>query len=232
MCNNNSKKNSKDYEHQYLRNEIETNKKMIFERALLIAGTALAATLLPKEAKGIELLGIPAMVALAFNFWLSVNRLRSNMRIIAYIQLFHERENKLPWIGWENSLRISRIWQNNCKVELDLSEALHNSIDQYDNLSFYKPIRKLHNAMAIAISFFMSFRVWTSGQYTKIVWDDIFLLIIPINIAAFLAFFIWTLSYNYFKTNELLNGIEKNRIQWISVFESYENGCLKEVLKN
>ena len=232
MCDNNPKKQSQDFEHQYLRNEIETNKKMIFERALIIAGTALAATILPKEAKGIELLGIPAIAALAFNFWLSVNRLRSNMRIVAYIQLFHESENEMEWMGWENSLRIYRIWLKKCKDEYNFSETLHSGIDQYDNLSFYIPIRYLHIAMAFAISFFMSYRVWTADQHTNIVWDNLSLWVILFNTIAFIIFLIWILASSYFRPKELLHGIEKDRIRWVAVFKSYRMGCLKAALFN
>jgi hypothetical protein len=232
VSDNDSIKRSQDFEHQYLRNEIETNKQMIFERALLIAGTALAATILPKEANGIELLGIPAIAALAFNFWLSVNRLRSNMRIVAYIQLFHESENEMEWIGWENSLRIYRIWLKKCEDEYRLSETLHSGIDQYDNLSFYIPIRYLHIAMAFAISSFMSFRVWTVDQHTNILWNDLSLWVILLNIAAFIFFLIWILSSSYFRPKDLLYGIEKNRIRWVAVFKSYKSGRLKETLAN
>ena len=218
-----------NFEHSYLRNEIEINKKMVFERALLIAGTALAATLMPKDAKGIELLGLPFIGALAFNLWFTVNRLKSNMRIIAYIQLFHEPEKKLTWIGWENALRFYRMWLERCKDEVKTAKAKYSNITQYDNLAFYIPILILHIAMAIVIVLFMSFRAWSLGPYKIATGCELavsFFLII--NIASLVLFLIFVALF--YKPNELKDGIEQNRILWIAVIESYTNGCLKKII--
>lgn len=220
---------SKEFEHGYLRNEIETNKKMVFERALLIAGAAFAATLLPKDAKGIELLGLPSLGALAFNLWFTVNRLKSNMRIIAYIQLFHESESNLPWIGWENSLRIYRIWLKRCKDDEKEAKVKFSNITQYDHLSFYIPIYILHIAMALAIVLFMSFRAWSTGPYQTATCELSTSFFLILNTVAFIVFLIWVLvSY---RPNDLRYGIEKNRILWNSVIKSYTAGCLKKVLE-
>lgn len=220
---------SQEFEHSYLRKEVETNKKMVFERALLIAGAALAATLLPKEAKGVELLGIPSIGALAFNLWFTVNRLRSNMRIIAYIQLFHESENKLSWIGWENALRIYRIWISRCKVEVEKAKVEFSNITQYDNLSFFIPILILHNAMALAIALFMSFRAWAAGPFQTASCELPFTFFLILNSVAFILFVIWVSVYC--RPDELKHGIEKNRILWTAAIESSTIGCLKKFLE-
>ena len=219
---------SKEFEHSYLRNEIETNKKMVFERALLIAGAALAATLLPKDAKGIELLGIPSLGALVFNLWFTVNRLKSNMRIIAYIQLFHESDRNLPWIGWENSLRIYRIWLKKCKGDATETKTKLSNITQYDNLSFYIPIFTLHIAMALAIVLFMSFRAWSTGPYQTTTCELPISYFLILNSVAFVIFVICVLVFH--RPYELKHGIEKNRILWIAVIKSYKTGCLKKIL--
>jgi len=72
---------SHDFEHKYLREELATNKRLIFERALVIAAVGLAASLLSKDAQGVQLVGIPTIGALAFSLWLTVNRVKSNSRI-------------------------------------------------------------------------------------------------------------------------------------------------------
>ena len=104
----------RQFEHGYLRTELAANKKLVFERALVIVAVGLAASLLPKDAQGVQLLGFPIIGALGFNLWFSVNRLQSSNRIAAYIQLFHEADRKFSWVGWENALRLHRIWLKRC----------------------------------------------------------------------------------------------------------------------
>ena len=198
---------SQEFEHGYLRNEIETNKKMVFERALIIAGAALTTTLLPKDAKGVELLGLPSVGALAFNLWFTVNRLKSNMRIIAYIQLFHESNNNLPWIGWENSLRIYRIWLEQCKDDVEEAKAKFRNIHQNDNLSFYIPIFILHIVMALSIILFLSFRTWSTDPYQTATCELPVSLFLIINTVAFIVFLIWVSVF--YNPNDLRHGIEK-----------------------
>ena len=221
---------ARNFERQYLRSEIESNKKLVLERALLIAGVGLAATLVPKDAKGIELLGLPAIGALAFNLWFTVNRLTSSSRIIAYIQLFHEFANDLVWIGWENALRLARIWSEECEHEKKMAEKRFATIPQYDNLSFYGPILALHIAMAVAIAGLMSFRAWVHGP-TKTPDGDISIFsYIGLNFAAATIFSLWALITC--PPKKLLYGIEKNRILWMAVIKSYTNGELRKVLEN
>jgi len=45
---------------------------------------------------------------LGFNLWFIGNRLQSDARIVAYIQLVHEGRFKDRWFGWENALREYR----------------------------------------------------------------------------------------------------------------------------
>jgi hypothetical protein len=220
---------TREFERSYLRAEVAANKKLVFERALLIAGAALAATLLPKDAKGIELLGIPAMGALAFNLWFTVNRLTSSSRIIAYVQLFHESKNDLTWVGWENALRLYRVWRARCGEEKSKTEEQYEEITQYDNLSFYKPILALHLAMAVAITTLMSFRAWILEPTVTPVGEVPVSVFFALNLAAASLFVIWALSV--FPPNKLQYGIEKNRILWAAIFHSYSNGELKRIVE-
>ena len=145
---------SLDYERRFLREELSTNKHLVFERALAIAAIGLAFGLIPKEAQGIQLVGIPVIGALAFNLWLSVNRLKSNSRIVAYIQLFHEADKAIPWVGWETALRLFRTWSS--RFPERLAQVQEVEIEQYDNLSFYKPIFGLHLSMIVLVSILLS----------------------------------------------------------------------------
>jgi hypothetical protein len=227
-------KELRKYENSYLRAEIETNKKMIFERALLIAGAAFGATLLPNESKGIEFLGILSIVALFFNLWFAHNRLKSSMRIIAYIQLFHEAEDSIPWIGWENAVRVYRIWEEIFKKnEEEFFETAFKKIKQNDRLSFYIPIVILHISIALAIAVYMLFRIYWLRLYGEIekylycgVLFENYILLYTIVFAIYIIFIL--IKCNPY---ELKSGIEKERIRWISIMESFRLGRFNEYLQ-
>jgi hypothetical protein len=88
-------------EYKVLRQELEMNRKFVFERPLLVVGATLAGALSPR----IGLLTIPFLGVLLFNLWFTYNRLWSSARIVAYIQLVHEGISKeFEWIGWERAL--------------------------------------------------------------------------------------------------------------------------------
>ena len=191
----------------------------------MIAGIGLAATLLPKDAKGIELLGLPTIGALAFNLWFTVNRLRSNSRMIAYVQLFHESVTDLRWIGWENALRQYRVWLAHCDDEKESAEKSFKDIKQYDNLSFYKPILALHLFLAAAIAGLMSFRAWVLGPMTTPSGEASVVVFFGINLATVIAFFV--LALLKYQPKKLKYEIERNRILWVAVIRSYTNGNLR-----
>lgn len=223
---------SQVFEHNYLRTEIETNKKFVFERALIIVGAALAAMLLPQGLKVIPLLGIPVIGALSFNLWFTANRLKSNARIIAYIQLFHESIHPFSWIGWENALRLYRLWHKyeNCEEEVEQARAEFAGITQWDNLSFYSPILTLHIAMAVAIAFLMSFIAWITAPLLTPFVELPQLFLHVANGSALLIFIVW--AFFFYKPNNLTYEIQKSLVIWKAVFKSYEKGQLKEELKN
>ncbi len=180
-----------DFERNHLRTEIQANKKLVFERALLLAGVALATSLLSTPAKGAEWLGLPAIGALAFNLWFTVNRLRSNARIIAYVQLFHESETMYPWLGWETALRYRRIWLASCCEERTLAESRFNQITEYDNLGFFKPILALHLTTAFAVAGLVSLRAWVDPTSTPAGQVPI-PVFCGINFAVAILFAVWT----------------------------------------
>lgn len=97
-------------EYESLRSELLENKRYVFERPLAVMAVAGIA--------GLQLKANPYVVAilsfliwvLLVNLWFTVNRLRSNARIIAYLNLAMEPHNTIEWIGWESSLRLHRRW--------------------------------------------------------------------------------------------------------------------------
>lgn len=97
-----------DYKIEYetLREELDLNKRYVFERPILIVTVSLAAINFGTD---IWVPYIPAFITalLCFNLSFTVNRLFSSARIIAYISLVVERNHK-PYIGWENTLQLHR----------------------------------------------------------------------------------------------------------------------------
>jgi hypothetical protein len=94
-------------EHAALRNEILQNKKLTFERPLLIlSGAAVAAA----QVHAIYAVWFMPIALIAF-LWLNVSftedRMRSTARVASYIGLFLESHPQ-EWIGWENALRKYR----------------------------------------------------------------------------------------------------------------------------
>jgi len=227
-----------EFERNYLRAEIDSNKKLVFERALLIAGAGFAATLFPENAEGSELLGFPIIGALAFNLWFTVNRLKSNSRIIAYIQLFHESKTDHCWIGWENALRQYRIWDSNCKDEKHAAEERFKQIKQYDNLSFYNAILAFHLSMAAAVAGLMCYRAWALKSdivswtlKSDIVSEEVGIIVFcGIYLVTVIVFFLW--ARLEFSPDEVKDAIEKNRIRWAAVIDSYTNGELRNIAES
>jgi len=92
-------------EYEFLKKEADDNKRYVFERPLLI--TASLPLLLTLTNSIFYWFIIPLIVfLLIFNFWFTVNRLNSFARIIAYIQVYIEKNQN--YIGWENYLRKYR----------------------------------------------------------------------------------------------------------------------------
>lgn len=218
---------SKDFERTFLRGELETNKKFVFERALLIAAAGFGATLFPDEAKGIGLLGFPIIGALAFNFWISTNRLLSSSRILAYYQLFHESVEGFNWIGWENSLRLYRIWRKHEKFENERcqAETEFEKTSEYDHLSFYRPILALNIATAFLIAGLMSFRIWSEGPLYTPVGPVSVSVMCSFNLATAVVFSVW--APLTFRPKRLENAVEKELVRWKVIHESFEHGELK-----
>ena len=98
------------YEKEYesLRNELNENRKYVFERPLVIFTAACILFAYISESEYIILFPGLIILLLLFNLHFTANRLNSNARIIAYIRLFIE-ENQNDNYNWETFLNAYRI---------------------------------------------------------------------------------------------------------------------------
>jgi len=98
------------YEKEYesLRNEINDNRKYVFERPLLIFSAA--CIFFDSVSKTDYAILFPCLIVLLllFNLHFTANRLNSNARIIAYIRLYIEK-NQPSNYQWETFLNAYRI---------------------------------------------------------------------------------------------------------------------------
>ena len=81
---------------------------------------------------------------LYFNLAFTAKKLRSDARIIAYIQVYHENCSE-HWIGWETSLRNYRYWMEDHKKDLDnwLKKNAHREYVHAEDW-FYIQIYRFH----------------------------------------------------------------------------------------
>lgn len=123
-------------EHELLRAEMDLNRKYIFERPLLIVAGGITAAATLRELVGFEVLPLVFIVLMGFNLWFTHNRLQSNSRIIAYMQLVHTPEGIDLWRGWEAALREFRNTHRK-------RPHRRSAVDSSEN-RFYGPILTFH----------------------------------------------------------------------------------------
>jgi hypothetical protein len=138
-------------EYKFLRQEHEANRKLVFERPILIVAATLAAAFGTAE-RGSLGLTVPFLSVLVFNLWFTFNRLESSARIVAYIQLIHEGDAKLPWIGWENAVRRYRRWLFDVERGAAKSPTTDGEVRQFDSMAFYGPIFSFHVILGIIVT--------------------------------------------------------------------------------
>ena len=134
-------------EYDSLRDELKQSKQYVFERPLVIVGVGIA--LLTSE--GVQFgAALPTLLAglLLFNYWFTVNRLKSASRIVAYIQVV--LEGGTVWKGWETSLREYRMWLNKNRTVRDkIVEAQLKKDAVPDALMYYPPIYGMHIVLVV-----------------------------------------------------------------------------------
>jgi hypothetical protein len=137
-------------EHRHLRQELETNRRFVFERPLLIAGAGFAGFASFSANLDLRFIPIPLLAVLLFNLWFTFNRLCSNARIVAYIQLVHEPLSHRQWCGWETALRLYRAWfESHSSAWRHLEKKV---VSQRDGMGFYAPIFWFHIALGVIVT--------------------------------------------------------------------------------
>jgi hypothetical protein len=140
-------------EYRSLQEEHRRNRHLVFERPLIILGTvALAMQYLDQSRVG-SFLAPCALVALGFNLWFTRNRLASDARIVAYIQILHEQHPD-RWFGWESALFAYRAWRGRPENRAVLDEVIRNVRAQAPRrqaFRFYPVIWILHLVLMVLV---------------------------------------------------------------------------------
>jgi hypothetical protein len=117
----------KNFEKEYetLRQELNENKKYIFERPLVIITAAFVIFGYASDQDFIMLFPPVIIFLLLFNLKFTSNRLNSSARIVAYISLFIEKRNSenFQWESFLSEYRL-RVKDNDTKNEKDNEEGL------------------------------------------------------------------------------------------------------------
>lgn len=129
-------------EYRFLRGELDTNKKFVFERPLLIIGAGVGLSGGLHNADAIYFAPILFLAVLYFNLWFTDNRLRSSARIIAYLQLIHE-SRELVSSGWELALIEYRTKEADQEIQKN-SLCVQETNSERDPMRFYPPIFYFH----------------------------------------------------------------------------------------
>lgn len=134
-------------EYSSLLEEHRKNRGYIFERPIIILGIIAVASQYFFESIIGHFVAAILIFVLCFNLWFIGHRIRSDARIVAYIQLVHEGELRSKYFGWENALRQYRIWIKNHKSNGDLEKLRLKYFDSeatQDRIVFYPAIWLLH----------------------------------------------------------------------------------------
>jgi hypothetical protein len=206
-------------EYQTLRTELETGKRYVFERPLLILTVFVAALNLTKTPY-IWFLPAGLVALLTFNFWFTGNRLLSMSRIIAYLQLELEERKLGNWVGWETCLRWYRKWHYRLKVPVE--EIVDPKIDEEavpDALMYYPPIYMLHVGLVLLAVLGSVINAAMNYEPLPIIGAIITVVIsIPFIKTAFRD-----------KPYNMRRLIERNRVIWAEVFELMQRNGVKKL---
>ena len=153
------------------------------------------------------------IIILFFNIWFISNRLQSDARIVAYIELVHEGIYKEHWIGWESSLREYRKCHTESKKEEALKK-LSNDIDKkaiHKGFNFYPSIWLFHIVIVITIFIITAFNWW--NQKNKL--NSVIMIIFTIITLYFMIY-----SVIYLRPDKMKPSIERERSKWLFVFQN------------
>jgi|GEM_PF-2861872 len=205
-------------EYRSLLEEHRKNRAYIFERPIIILGLAAIAIQYSYKLAIGQFVLAGLIFILCYNPWFTGNRLQSDARIIAYIQLLHEGKLKSRWIGWESSLREYRIWNEKHKKNGDLKTLKKQKLDKSaipSRLMFYPAIWTLHFGI-VSLAFIVT--------AITLKWSS--LLSID-KVAGPIATCIATAIFMYYAfielyPSQLREKIELERATWLCVFEEFD----------
>ena len=199
-------------EHRQLRQELNVNRRFVFERPIVIAGVGLAGYAGLSDKLDLRLLPVPILALLLFNLWFTYNRLLSNARIISYIQLVHDPNprSSQSWVGWKTALDCYRTWfANNSDA---WRECQKECSPRRDSMGFYTPIFWFHVSIGtIFCAFVVLSRLGSVGGNAL---HDVVIVadMISFVIYLILAFCLWP--------SRVKSSVEVSRCIWEKVFEN------------
>ena len=202
-------------EYRFLRDELNANRKLVFERPLIVAGVTFAAAFAVSKHGLLGVLPLPFLIVLLFNLWFTANRLRSSARIIAYVQMVHEGSSLCEWIGWESALRKYREWLFEHREDQSETEA-DDDFKQYDYLAYYGPIYSFHLSLGLILTALLIGQSQTFERLTIGTASGMDIALIVGNICFALGFVFASLI---FRPRKLRHGIELQRKIWSEVLK-------------
>jgi L-asparagine transporter-like permease len=197
-------------EYRSLREEHMKNRNYMFERPIIILGlVAVALQFSYQHSFNYFILAVIIFI-LCFNLWFISNRLNSDSRIVAYIQLFHEGELKEKWIGWESALRQYREWRvENPKAISKVSRKI-KARGTPRSFQFYPAIWIFHLVLVV-----LTFSLSLMGLKTsRNIIDIIGVLVVFITV---IIFFVYAFKLH---PNKFGDSIELERRLWEQVFDN------------
>lgn len=204
-------------EYRFLRQELDMNRKYVFERPLLIVGATFAGAISLTEKGRLGMLPLPFLAVLLFNLWFTVNRLQSSARIVAYIQLVHESANDVKLVGWENALRKYREWIVQNTEELNEVLQSEKDIRQYASMVYYPPIYYFHLFIGLIVTLVLisqsdalSKLISPAAQATDLIW-------VCVNCLFLITY---SLTFIWFRPGKVKHSIEMKRRIWEKVLAS------------
>lgn len=231
-------------EYASLRKELLQSKQYVFERPLLIiTATIIASTQFNDINIFIAILPTVLIITLLANLSFTVNRMKSYSRIAAYIEVVLEPGSPVEWIGWETSLRESRIW---CRKNLKKGEDFSDWPVAEDDIAprtmmFYPSILWFHIVLVI-----LALGISASPLITELYFYQSSAMFLPLllrveNISllvnVILAAGFAVLCIGSFNPRKLKNLIEIQRTIWLSVLpkkqpqQSNTHGVLWQIME-
>ena len=202
-------------EYETLRNELLENKKHLFERPIVIVAAAGVAAAQLKDNPHVLALPLFLVWILLVNLWFTINRLRSAARIAAYINIVIEPGSPVPWIGWENALRLHRIWNKrhgHAEKRRQIEQYIEfNAIP--DAMTFYPVVLALH---AVPIVFAATAAILFVGENSD-------KLAILMCVTTILSTFVFGAFVCLWRPAKMMDSIEIQRATWLAVLKEYGN---------